>query len=114
MKNFFAVAELKGTESLSLFPVLETSLTKKISASYCHSRKHMGAMQICLFFCKQHISFQPRIAHVSEVIITLDVKTVHRLECKKLFSAGNLTSVTLVMLLWSHQTAIFSNNLAAV
>lgn len=32
MKSFFAVAELKGTESLSLFLVLEASLTKKTSA----------------------------------------------------------------------------------
>lgn len=63
---------------------------------------HTGAMQICLFFCKQHILFQPRIVHVSEVIITLEVKTVHGLECKKLLSVGNLISVILDMLLCSH------------
>lgn len=116
VKSFFAVAELKGTESLSLFPVFEASLTKKRLQlkKDCHSRMHTGAMQICLFFCKQHIFFQPRIAHVREVIITLEVKTVHRLQCETLLCVGNLILVILVMVLCSHQITIFSYNLAAV
>lgn len=77
---------------------------------------HMGAMQTCLFVCKHHILFQPRITYISEVIITLEVRWFTGWNARKcsVSSAGNLISVTLVILLCSHQTALISYNHAAV